>query len=900
MSSSFDRQQVNQLRAALESAASQPATGNTIRQRSSLPIISVATTDARDVFPNSPQRTPRKGDTERKSTSISINTDSRAFEGFIRSISKIQNVTEAKRLRHDVEREIRGVKGKLNVEVMPEIIGPKGKDKPSNTVKRLESYLTRLETAKRKVDRKVAKLMGISSAEGNAGEDGGLGLGIGVGTAQPPTLREILSNPSPLSFYMEFMDRRKQARLVQFWLTVESFKNPLEEVDSSDDDEALGMDRMSGSMQRLEGDALETVKEDVSMIWSMFLDPSVAAEPVPLRGKLLDSIRSAINPDPSQVQMLPLILDQARKSTFRAQRDIYEIMLEDHFQDFVRTDLYRKAVIDLNKVASRKGPDIVELGGNKLTAVTSRSSGNDVAAMRQGSLSPIVSSPPLPSQSGQSRWLNQLVSFGGERNRGELEPSSPTTPLAAKSRRNFGPFPFKTNRLEAASPSAEARSHRELPRARSWTIGRTMPDSGSTTPAATSRADQALGFLVGDDDPDIHNGRSALFATENDSEFQSPERGRFPSEQDDDFVQVQRMEAIQAALTSIIDRDDQSRTAPLLSDGGRPRGSMDSGSHSMLSSSYEAPDWGNRWDPLGAAPSAIHSPDIGTSSRPIFGDTASRASVEGRNRLAQPSFVPPRDRKVFDSSDEAPRTDSLFRSLTSRSMPPASMEIDLLSARREGVALTVLDTQLSIEIARLVETLVKLDEQDRILDQMVRTADLTGKESELNLLLRSQSDLRRELRATRFRKMQYEQQEIDYRLDPERTRLSIPNATILAEEAGKQIVRYVVEVQQYSMEGEFLQGWAVARRYNEFWDLQHALKGSNRVGPEIKAKGLDVPAKKLLPKLTDTFVEGRRLALESYMRVSGLAISCNTIWIADYRRECRACSRSPLHVSIQL
>jgi sorting nexin-25 len=868
MNSFAARQQVNQLRAALESAASQPVIGNTIRQRSSLPIISVGTTDAREVYPSSPQRTPRKGDIERKPTSISINTDTRAFEGFIRSISKIQNVTEAKRLRHDVEREIRGVKGKLNVHTMPEVTGPKGKDKTPNTVKRLEAYLTRLEAAKRKVDRKVAKLLGVSSAEGHASEYGGLGLGLGAGIVQPPTLREILSNPSPLSFYMEFMDRRKQARLVQFWLTVESFKNPLEEVDSSDDDEVIGLDRMSGSMQRLEGEALETVKEDVSMIWSMFLDPSVTAEPVPLRGKLLDSIRSAINPDSSQVQMLPLILDQARKSTFRAQRDIYDTMLEDHFQDFVRTDLYRKAVIDLNKAASKKGANMVELGSNKLTAVTSRTSDNDVAAMRQGSLSPVVSSPPLPNQSGQSRWLNQLVGFGGGRNKGELEPSSPTTPLAAKSKRHFGSFPSKTGKLEVASPPAQEGSHRELPRARSWTIGRTMPNSGSTTPSATSRADQALGFLVGADEPESHDGRSALFATEDDSEFQSPERGRFLSEQDDDFVQVQRMEAIQAALTSIIDRDDHSRNAPSLSDGGRLRGSMDSKSHAIPSSSYEAPDWDDRWDPLGAVPSAIQSPDTGSSSRPLFVDAASRVSVEGRSRLAQPSVIAPRDRKVFDSSDEAPRTDSLFRSLTSRSVPSTSVETDLLSARSKGVALTALDTQLSIEIARLAETLVKLDEQDHILDQMIRTADLTGKESELNLLLRSQSDLRRELRATRFRKMQYEQQEIDYRLDPERTRLSIPNATILAEEAGKQIVRYVVEIQQYSMEGDFLQGWAVARRYNEFWDLQHALKGSSRVGPEIKAKGLDVPAKKLLPKLTDTFVEGRRLALESYMRVS--------------------------------
>ena len=54
----------------------------------------------------------------------------------------------------------------------------------------------------------------------------------------PITLRDILTNPTSLSYFMEFMDRRNRSLLVQFWLTVESFKNPLDSVDSgSSDDE---------------------------------------------------------------------------------------------------------------------------------------------------------------------------------------------------------------------------------------------------------------------------------------------------------------------------------------------------------------------------------------------------------------------------------------------------------------------------------------------------------------------------------------------------------------------------------------------------------------------------------------------------------------------------------------
>ena len=54
-------------------------------------------------------------------------------------------------------------------------------------------------------------------------------------------LRDILRNPNSLSYFMEFMDRRNRSLPVQFWLTVESFKNPLETVDSdsSGDEEEI-------------------------------------------------------------------------------------------------------------------------------------------------------------------------------------------------------------------------------------------------------------------------------------------------------------------------------------------------------------------------------------------------------------------------------------------------------------------------------------------------------------------------------------------------------------------------------------------------------------------------------------------------------------------------------------
>jgi sorting nexin-25 len=54
-----------------------------------------------------------------------------------------------------------------------------------------------------------------------------------VAVASSLTVREVnlytvLSDPSSLAYWLEHMERRFRSRLVQFWLTVEGLKDPLE------------------------------------------------------------------------------------------------------------------------------------------------------------------------------------------------------------------------------------------------------------------------------------------------------------------------------------------------------------------------------------------------------------------------------------------------------------------------------------------------------------------------------------------------------------------------------------------------------------------------------------------------------------------------------------------------
>jgi sorting nexin-25 len=171
------------------------------------------------------------------------------------------------------------------------------------------------------------------------------------------------------------------------------------------------------------------------------------------------------------------------------------------------------------------------------------------------------------------------------------------------------------------------------------------------------------------------------------------------------------------------------------------------------------------------------------------------------------------------------------------------------------------DLHLAHEIARLGARLDALAAQDSMLDALLRKAELTGDAQELSLLRRSRAACERERRELRFQKSQYEQQEQANRLVAERTRVAIVNAAT-AEERGKSVVRYLIEVQQLAPDGSFASGWVVARRYNEFLAMHTKLKDRHSL-----VRGLDFPGKRLVTALSGSFVDTRRTSLEKYLQV---------------------------------
>jgi sorting nexin-25 len=134
---------------------------------------------------------------------------------------------------------------------------------------------------------------------------------------------------------MEFMDRRHRSLLVQFWLTVESFKDPLESVDfdsSGEEDETI-QDASSSA----------TVKEDISMINDLYFSgPSHHPALGCISKKHVDMIRSFAH---DELTPLPSTERRVRRSVMLAQRQV-ERDMEHDFEDFRRSELWFRVIGD--------------------------------------------------------------------------------------------------------------------------------------------------------------------------------------------------------------------------------------------------------------------------------------------------------------------------------------------------------------------------------------------------------------------------------------------------------------------------------------------------------------------------------------------------------------------------
>jgi sorting nexin-25 len=222
----------------------------------------------------------------------------RQFERFIRAIRHILTISDARRFRSEIMSQLR------------RDTAVEGQD---------AAYLRRLETGKRLLDQKIATLSADTSSKPKLSVQPPGANGEASSRKLQVTLREVLYDASGLSYFMEYMDRVKLMRMVQFYIVVDGFRGPLE-GDYDDLGPAIASD---------------PERMDIAQMYEGYLSrPELQAS-----DEALQAVKSFLT---AGVDASAQDYIHARQAVLKTQTKVYNIMREVHYENFKRSDLYYK------------------------------------------------------------------------------------------------------------------------------------------------------------------------------------------------------------------------------------------------------------------------------------------------------------------------------------------------------------------------------------------------------------------------------------------------------------------------------------------------------------------------------------------------------------------------------
>jgi sorting nexin-25 len=228
----------------------------------------------------------------------------RKFEKFIRAIRQVNNLSDARRFRSEVSSQLK--RDSLQ----------EGQD---------PVYLRRLDIGKRILDQRVHQLaaggLSLDHPSNNIAHSSPQ-----VSRLETASLVDLLHDPSGLSYFMEYMDRQRLMPLVQFWIVVDGFRNPLED-DIAEDDEVP-------STLAPWTDADRT---DLAQINEAYLSRRELNVPSTSKQLVRDFLKAGRDATPKQYFL-------ARRAILTAQTAALEVMQESHFHNFKKSDLFYKCL----------------------------------------------------------------------------------------------------------------------------------------------------------------------------------------------------------------------------------------------------------------------------------------------------------------------------------------------------------------------------------------------------------------------------------------------------------------------------------------------------------------------------------------------------------------------------
>ncbi|CAO2650504.1 Nn.00g017960.m01.CDS01 [Neocucurbitaria sp. VM-36] len=227
----------------------------------------------------------------------------RRFERFIRAIRQTNTLADARRFRSEVSSQLR---------------------KDSMVEGQDPVYLRRLETARSILDQKVTNLSAGGSVRAKVAAQEKPKHKRTSSRFANASLREVLYDASGLSCFMEFMDQADLMRLVQFWIVVDGFRNPLE-VDTDEPPEYVG------SLPAW----TDSDRTDLAQINDGYLSrPELKILPE-ARQAVTEFLKAGRAATPQQYH-------NARRALLQAQTAAYDQLQEPYFRRFKKSNLYYK------------------------------------------------------------------------------------------------------------------------------------------------------------------------------------------------------------------------------------------------------------------------------------------------------------------------------------------------------------------------------------------------------------------------------------------------------------------------------------------------------------------------------------------------------------------------------
>ncbi|KAJ9647822.1 tRNA (guanine-N(7)-)-methyltransferase (tRNA(m7G46)-methyltransferase) [Coniosporium tulheliwenetii] len=247
-----------------------------------------------------PSPKPRK---DAALTRLAPNDSERRFEKFIRAIRRCNSLADARRFRSEITSQL---------------------SKPGAIGAQDPVYLRRLETGKRILDQRIAQLSAGGTSKPTLSVQTRPESSRSTSRIEAASLRQVLYDSSGLSYFMEYMDRMGLMRLVQFWIVVDGFRNPLE-ADTDEPEEYL-----TAAPSWTDSERADLMQINEAYLMKPELKVSDDA-----RRAVKEFLKAGSNASPVQYHA-------ARRAVLHAQSAVYEELTERYFPKFKASDLYHK------------------------------------------------------------------------------------------------------------------------------------------------------------------------------------------------------------------------------------------------------------------------------------------------------------------------------------------------------------------------------------------------------------------------------------------------------------------------------------------------------------------------------------------------------------------------------